>query len=136
LTHRRAFLDTNILVYAFAESGTRTPIAANLLADGGVVSVQILNEFAAVMRRKFKVELSLIARFIEKTLKVCPGPLPLTMETHRAGMRLCGRYGFSVYDGTMIASALEAGCGVLYTEDLQHGQVIDGLRIENPFVQK
>jgi len=51
-------------------------------------------------------------------------------------MRLCQRYGFSIYDGTVVASALETGCRVLYTEDLQHGQVIDGLRIENPFVEK
>lgn len=104
-----------------------------MLSLGGVVSVQILNEFAAVMRRKVKLEVKAVRQLIDEIMAHCPQPRPLTLDTHRVGMRLCERYGFSIYDGTMIASALEAGCRVLYTEDLQHGQVIDGLRIVNPF---
>jgi predicted nucleic acid-binding protein len=56
------------------------------------------------------------------------------LETHRAALRICERYGYSVYDGLILASALEGGCKKLYSEDLQHGQVIEGLRIENPFL--
>lgn len=134
MSHGLNFFDTSILVYAFAESGTRTSIAENLLAEGGVFSVQVLNEFVAVVRRKFNADFDRAQRFIDKTLQRCPDPSPLTLATHRTGVRLCARYGFSIYDGVLIAAALEAGCKIIYTEDLQHGQVIDGLRIENPFL--
>jgi predicted nucleic acid-binding protein len=134
LTTRSPFFDTNVLVYAFVNSESRTIKAQHLLSEGAVVSVQILNEFAAVMRRKFDLEVRKVAELIAEILVHCPQPRPLTLETHRAGMRLCERYGFSIYDGTMIASALEAGCRVLHTEDLQHGQAIEGLRIVNPFL--
>jgi predicted nucleic acid-binding protein len=64
---------------------------------------------------------------------VCPNPRPLLLETHRTAHQICTRYGFGIYDGLIIASALEADCATLYTEDLQHGQVVEGVRIENPF---
>jgi predicted nucleic acid-binding protein len=134
LTIPAVFFDTNILVYPFSQSAAKTAVARNLLGGGGVVSIQILNEFAAVMRTKLKLDLPRVRRQIEDVMNNCPDPRPLTPETHRAGMRLCERYGFSIYDGTMIASALEANCTILYTEDLHHGQLINGLRIENPFL--
>ena len=136
MTPPPVFFDTNVLVYAFEFTEAKTPVAARLLAEGGVVSVQVLNEFAAAMRRKFRRDLNRTQKLIDEILRNCPDPRSITLETHRAGMRLCQRYGFSIYDGTVVASALETGCRVLYTEDLQHGQVIDGLRIENPFVEK
>ena len=134
MTTSRVFFDTNVLIYALAGSGSKTRVAEELLIGGGVVSVQILNELAAVLRRKFASNATRIGDLIEVVIRHCPDPLPLSLHTHRAGMRLCERYGFSIYDGTMIASALEAGCRVLYTEDLQHGQQIDGVRIVNPFL--
>jgi len=128
------FLDTNVLVYAFVESSQKAPKARQLLSQGGALGVQILNEFAAVMRRKLRLDVGAVRELIDEILIHCPHPRPMTLDTHRMGMRLCERYGFSIYDGAMIASALEAGCRVLYTEDLQHGQVIEGLRVENPFL--
>jgi predicted nucleic acid-binding protein len=59
---------------------------------------------------------------------------PLTQETHAAALAISKRYGFRIYDSLIVASAINAGCSTLLTEDLQHGQVIDGLRIENPFL--
>lgn len=135
MSARSQFFDTNILVYAFVKSVPRAQEARQLLSLGGVVSVQILNEFAAVMRRKLGLDVKAVRELIAEIVVRCPDPRPLTLDTHRVGMRLCERYGFSIYDGTMIAAALEAGCRVLYTENLQHGQVIEGLRIENPFKQ-
>jgi predicted nucleic acid-binding protein len=64
----------------------------------------------------------------------CPDPLPLTLETHRAALRICERYGFSMYDGLILAAAVEGRCTKFYSEDMQHGQVVEGLRIENPFL--
>jgi len=134
LTTQPPFLDTNIFVYAYGSSGAKAEVAERLIATEAVISVQILNEFAAVMHGKFKLDIAKVRLRVDELLVDCPDPKPLTLETHRAALRLCERFGFSIYDGTLIVSALEAGCKVLYTEDLQHGQVIDGLRIENPFL--
>jgi predicted nucleic acid-binding protein len=130
----RAFLDTNILIYAFAENDARLDAAERIVNEGGVVSVQVLNELAHTLRRKFRIAWTRVGEIIETILSTCPDPLPLSLETHRAALRICERYGFSIYDGLVIAAALEAGCSVLYTEDLQHGQIIGGVKIVNPFL--
>lgn len=130
----RPFFDTNVLVYAFVKSDPRMPQAQKILSSGGVVSVQILNEFAAVMRRKLLLDVRAVRELIDEIMVHCPQPRSLTLDTHRVGMRLCQRYGFSIFDGTMIASAQEAGCSVLLTEDLHHDQIIEELRIVNPFL--
>jgi predicted nucleic acid-binding protein len=130
----RAFLDTNILIYAFAENDARLDAAERIVNEGGVVSVQVLNELAHTLRRKFRFAWTRVGEIIETILSTCPDPLPLGLETHRAALRICERYGFSIYDGLVIAAALEAGCSVLYTEDLQHGQIIGGVKIVNPFL--
>jgi predicted nucleic acid-binding protein len=65
---------------------------------------------------------------------LCPAPVPLTIETHDAGLRIAAQYGYHIYDALIAASALTADCTTLYSEDLQDGQVIDGrLTIRNPF---
>jgi predicted nucleic acid-binding protein len=130
----RVFLDTNLLIYAFAENSAKVDVAERLVNDGGVVSVQGLNELVNALNRKFGFGWSRIRDIIDSILMTCPNPLPLTLETHRAGLRICERYGYSVYDGLIIAAALEGGCTRLCSEDMQHGQVIEGLRIENPFL--
>jgi predicted nucleic acid-binding protein len=135
LINKEVFFDTNILLYAYGERGGKSHRAEVLLAGRGIVSVQILNEFANVMRSKFKLHISRVRDLVEEVIIDCPQPRAITLETHRLALRLCERYGFSVYDSTIVASALEANCTILYTEDLHHGQQIDGLRIENPFLQ-
>ena len=131
--NEKVFFDSNILIYAYTHAGDKTTTARELLSIGGTVSVQALNETANTLWRKFATGWPRINQILDSILSSCPNPLPLTLETHRAAMRLCERYGFSVYDAMIVASALEADCKTLYTEDLHHGQVIDGLRIENPF---
>ena len=128
------FLDTNVLVYAYSQGDHRTAIARRLLLDGGVVSVQALNEFASVARSKLAMTWAEVQEAIEAIVILCPNPRPLSLETHRRALELCGRYGFSIWDGLIVAAAAEARCSILLTEDLQHGRVVEGMRIENPFL--
>ena len=128
-----AFFDSNILIYAHTQSGAKSETARELLASGGSVSVQVLNETANTLSRKFRLNWLHIAQIIDSVSETCPDPRPLTLATNRTALSICERFRFGFYDGLIIASALEAGCRTLYTEDLHHGQVIDGLRFENPF---
>jgi len=127
------FLDTNILVYANSREDHRTDTARELLLSGGVVGVQVLNEFASVARAKLGFAWAEVEEAIESIVILCPNPRPLTIETHLHALGLSKRYGFSIWDGLIVAAAAEAGCSKLLTEDLQHGQILEGLRIENPF---
>jgi predicted nucleic acid-binding protein len=130
----RVFFDTNLLVYAIGQQDARTPTAEALLARGGLISVQVLNELAAVAHRKLRMSWPDVMEALEAIRILCPNPVPITVEMHDAALRLAGQYGFHIYDALIVAAALEADCATLYTEDLQSGQVIDGrLTILNPF---
>ncbi len=130
-----AFFDTNVLVYAvLVQDDSRSQQAEDLIAEGGTVSVQVLNELAAVARRKAKMPWEEVRFAIENVKALCPDPLPITLDTHREALAIAERYGYKIYDALMVASALEARCTILYSEDMQHGQVIDRrLTIRNPF---
>ena len=133
----RPFFDTNVLVYVIGQHGERTAPAEALLAAGGVVSVQVLNELAAVAHRKLKMSWEEITEALGAIRVLCPAPIPLTVETHDAALRIAARYAFHIYDALVVATALEAECDTLYSEDLQADQVIDGtLTIRNPFSTK
>ena len=128
------FFDTNVLLYAAAQPDPRSDAARALLARGGIVSVQVLNEFAAVARRKLRCAWPEVVQALAAIRVLCPAPRPLTVGTHDAALGLASRYGFQIYDALVVAAALEAGCATLFSEDLQDGQVIDGrLTIRNPF---
>ena len=130
----KPFLDTNILVYALGQDRDRSPRAEALLAAGGVISVQVLNELAAVAHRKLKMSWAEVGEALSAIRTLCPAPLPITTDTHEEGLRLASVYSVHIFDALILASALEARCEVMYSEDLQAGQVIEGrLRIENPF---
>jgi len=128
-----AFFDTNVLVYAFAQDDPRTEIAEGLLRAGGVVGVQMLNEFVAVATRKLAMPWKEVLEALSALRVLFPSPVPLTVETHDAALRIAGRYGYRIYDSLAIAAALEAHCKTLFSEDLHDGQAIDGLTIRNPF---
>jgi predicted nucleic acid-binding protein len=128
------FLDTNVLVYAYSHEDYRAETARQLLLDGGVVGIQALNEFTSVARAKLAMSWRAIQQAIERILILCPKPRPLGIETHRRAVELSKRYGFSIWDGLIVAAAIEARCSKLLTEDLQHGQGVEGIRIENPFL--
>jgi predicted nucleic acid-binding protein len=99
-----------------------------------VVGVQALNEFTSVARAKLGFSWSRVHEAISNILILCPNPRPLTVDTHLCASEISERYGFSIWDGLMVAAALDAKCSKLLTEDLQHGQVVEGVRIENPFL--
>ena len=129
-----SFLDTNILVYAVAEHDPRLDIASSIVAEGGTISVQVLNEFANVLSRKWKWSWPDITMAVSNVLTLCAPPVPLTVAVHDRALALATRGSFSFYDALIIAAALEAGCTTLLSEDMQDGQVIEQkLTIRNPF---
>ena len=131
----KAFFDTNVLIYAIARNDPRAASAEMLLAGGGIVSIQILNEFIAVVRRKLAMPWKDVTEALAVIRTLCPGPVPITLETHEAAVRIAKQYGYGIYDALVAATAIRAGCIILYSEDLQHRQVIDGrLTVRNPFV--
>ena len=129
----KRFFDTNLLLYLFSASPGKADAVEELLAQGGFASVQVLNEFAAVARRKMKMSFADISESLDALTSILQ-VVPLTLDTHRQGLAIAERYGFSVYDSMIVAAALEAGCDQLFTEDLQHSQKIaNSLRVVNPF---
>jgi predicted nucleic acid-binding protein len=128
------FLDTKILIYATLSSDSRASVAAALLAAGGVVSVQVLNEFVSTARRKLNRSWREISTALGAFRKLCPDIRDLGVATHERALDLAQQHGFAFYDALIVASALDAGCTTLLTEHLQHGRVIDDkLTIRNPF---
>jgi predicted nucleic acid-binding protein len=126
------FLDTNVLVYALAGDPLLADRSVAILLAGGTVSVQVLNECANTLRRKFSFDWPDLMEASRRVRELCR-VVPLTEETHVRGLTLAERYLLSVYDGTIVAAALLAGCRTLYSEDMHDGLVIDGLTIRNPY---
>ena len=131
----KVFLDTNVLLYTLGQHDARTPVAEALVQASDVISVQVLNELAAVAHRKLKMSWQEVTEALGAIRTLCPSVVPITAETHDAALSLAARHGFHIYDGLIVAASLEAGCGTLYSEDMRSGQVVDGrLTIRNPFV--
>ena len=129
----RAFLDSNVVVYAFSDD-PRNAVAEDLLDRGCEISAQVLNESANVARRKLGFSWAEIGEAVEAITTLSRAIHPLDLATHREAARLAERYNFAFYDALIVASALRAGCAVLYSEDLQDGLLAEEtLRIENPF---
>ena len=127
-----AFLDTNVLIYAQGV-GRKGEAARQAILAGGVISVQVLNEFAPVLRRKFHFEWDVIAEAIADVRIALDPVRPIDVAIHTEALALACSHGFSFYDSLIVASALEAGCDILLTEDLQTGRRIAGLTIVDPF---
>jgi predicted nucleic acid-binding protein len=132
----RPFVDANVVIYAFAKNDPRAETAEKLLALGGIVTVQNLNEFAAVAVRKLAMPWKQVVEALSALRALCPTPVPLTVQTHEAALRIVSRFGYSIYDSLVIAAALEAGCTTLLSEDLRDGHVIESLPIRNPFASR
>ncbi len=130
----KVFFDTNVLIHAVSQDDARSGIAEEILAKGGVLSVQILNEFVSVARRKILMSWNDVSEALEAFAVLCPSPLPITMEMHNAALKMAKKHGYNIYDALVVSAALEAGCTTLYSEDFRDGQTIDGqLLIRNPF---
>jgi predicted nucleic acid-binding protein len=129
------FLDTTILIYAVAANDGRAAKAEELLAVGATVSVQVLNEFVAVARRKLGMRWEEIEKALTYIRALCGKPIPITVDIHDSALKIARRYGFHIYDSLMIVAAHEAGCTTIYSEDMQHGQKVGALKIQNPFLK-
>ena len=129
------FFDTNVLIYAFAAGDRRSAQAEALLAEGGVIGVQVLNEFTNVVRRKLGWDWPEVDGALAVIKDLLEPVRPLTAEIHSLAVKLARGSALSFYDALIVAAAADAGCHVLLTEDLQHGRKFDGVTIQNPFVE-
>ena len=127
-----AFLDTNVLLYLLSAETDKADRAEKLIAKGGVVSVQVLNEFVAVAMRKAGLTVA-ESREVLRAVRASCRVAPLEAATHDRALDIAAETRVHVYDATIIAAAQESGCKVLHSEDMQHGQKFGALRISNPF---
>lgn len=129
----KPFFDTNILIYAFSDD-PRANKAEMLLRSGGVISVQVLNEFVNVSRYKTKRTWPEIEQALQQFQTLLDPPLPLTAAFNAKAIALARNDGFAFYDGLIVAAAMQAGCEILYTENMQHGRRVGDLLMSNPFL--
>ena len=133
----KAFIDTNILIYSFSEDEIdKRNIANNILdkyANNIIVSSQVINELTNIFFKKFKLS----SNDIENAILEIDSAIPIVnfgLKTQIKAIRLKNRYNLQFYDSLIIATAIENGCDILLSEDMQHMQIIDDtLTIVNPF---
>jgi len=129
-----SFLDTNLLIYLASGAAKKADRVERLLSDGAIISVQVLNELANVLRRKLGWSWQDTHSFLS-AVKALATVTPPTVDAHEAGLALSERHGFSIYDGQIVGAAMLAGCDTLWSEDMQDGLLVaDRMRIRNPFV--
>jgi len=137
----RFFLDTNVFVYTLDKTApTKRRLATRLVDEAlttgrGSASWQVVQEFINVATRKFLKPLSLsdCAQYVRRVLEPLCKVYPST-ELYLRGLALSEQTGFPFYDSLIVQSAIETQATVLYTEDLQHGRVVHGVELVNPFV--
>jgi predicted nucleic acid-binding protein len=128
-----AFADTNIVIYAEGADVLKAQQAMAVLEPGPVISSQVVNETINILTRKYGFALAEAHDVASSLLDLCE-VVPVGADTVREAMRLAARYRLSHWDSLIVAAAMLAECETLYSEDLQHGQMIDGrLTIINPF---
>ncbi len=121
----KAFIDTNVLIY-WVDNSARADLVEQLLAQQAVISVQVLNEFANVLRRKRAMALPDVETLCTTLIDTCD-VVDLSVRTHQTALTLMARYNFSVYDANIVAAAALSECAILYSEDMQ-----DGLNVKVP----
>jgi predicted nucleic acid-binding protein len=128
-----SFFDSNIVLYLASHDTAKAERAERVIAAGGTISVQVLNEIANVARREMRMTWAEAHAFLS-TIRAVVRVEPLTVETHETGLAIAERYRLSIYDAMIAASALLAGCDTLWSEDKHHGTVFEKrLRIVDPF---
>ena len=129
-----SFIDSNVLLYLVSADTRKADVAERLLARGGVMSVQVLNEFASVASRKFGMPWPEIREVLDVARGLC-SIVPVGLDTHDRALDLLQRHSLSVYDAMIVSAALGAGCKTLWSEDLQHGKRFTArLTVRNPFL--
>jgi len=132
MSNASVFFDTNVLLYLLSDEGAKADRAEALIAGGGTISVQVLNEFAAVATRKLAMRLPEIREVLSAVRAVCTVE-PLSIATHERALDLAESFHLSFYDALIVAAAALANCSTLFSADMQDGQLIDGVTIRNPF---
>ncbi len=133
----RCFVDTNLIIYANSKSEPDKQLVAarlvgELLGDGRcVISTQVLNEYAATALGKLKQPEEAVAHQLRRLEQA--EVVTVTPEIIRRAVELRNRYRINYWDAAILAAAERAGCDILYTEDLNHGQVYGTVRVNNPF---
>ncbi len=130
----RPFIDTNVIVYLASADAAKADRSESIVASGGVVSVQVLNEFVSVARRA----LALTWPEVREALAALNANLDVVAVTPAIQARavdIAEARGFHIYDAAIVAAAIASGCDRVLTEDLQHGQIVNGVRIENPYLR-
>jgi predicted nucleic acid-binding protein len=128
-----SFFDSNVLLYAASGDAAKADRAEELMISGGIISIQVLNEIANVTIRKLAFSWDEARRFLFRVRNAL-SVVAVTVATHELGLDLAERYRLSIYDGMIAAAAIGAGCDTLWSEDMQHGLLIDSrLTIVNPF---
>ena len=132
----KTFLDTNIVVYLYSGDEPEKQAAAfALIEENPVVSTQVLSELANTLSRKFDLSFDVVAQSVAEVRDACT-VIPVMPDTILQALALAQKYRYAYYDSLILAAALLAGCETLATEDMQHGQVIEGtLKIHCPFVK-
>ena len=129
----KAFIDTNVVIYALGPQSAKASLAATLFATRPIISTQVLSETANVASKKLGLPASEVRKLLTTLESMCSVEIVIPATMHHA-LDIVDRYGFSWYDSLIIATALDAGCDTLYTEDMQHGQLIEGkMTVTNPF---
>lgn len=131
----KIFLDTNIVVYLYSGDEPEKQAAALSLIEQNnpVISTQVLSELANTLSRKFGLSYDVVAKAVAEVRDACI-VVPVMPDTIAQALGLAQVYKYSYYDSLILAAALSAGCETLATEDMQHGQLIEGvLTIRNPF---
>ncbi|MBP2160912.1 MULTISPECIES: PIN domain-containing protein [Asticcacaulis] len=133
MTGERAFVDTNILIYALSGDAAKAERVESLFATGGTISVQVLNEMANVMRRKLAMRWEEVLDVLV-TIRNLFNTIPNTLAIHDKGLELARVHSLSVYDAMIVAAALDADCTILWSENMQHRFRVGSLEIRNPFL--
>jgi len=135
IMNRRIALDTNILIYFHSnDEPDKQKIAINLFSLYPVISTQVLSEYLNVVKNKLKLPKDEIMDVCMQNIEMCILQ-PVSFATLKYARDLLDRYDFQLFDSIIVASALEAGCHILYSEDMQHNMKIDRkLTIINPFL--
>lgn len=126
------FLDTNVILYLLSEDDEKADRAEEIVAQGGVVSVQVLNEFASVATRKLGMRIAEAREVLAVVRSLCE-VVPLQEDTHDAGLQIAERHRLSIYDAMIVSAARLAGCKVILSEDMQDGLLLEGMRVRDPF---
>lgn len=133
---REVFIDSNILLYAYSTTEVRKKEKVRSIFENEAVSVstQVINEFIWVMHRKYHVDLTLLTTISSHIFDLFNVAL-VTRETITQALAIAKRYNYSYWDSLILSSALETTSAIIYTEDMQHGQIVNtNLKIINPFI--